>query len=150
MKQKSKAAAKTPSRRPKVAMNRSIIPPLELGDRSPIAPGTSKKSVTGSSKTRKKLDVGSPEESAVDPPIPAKEAASSAVRKKPTPPSTKTASKPRSKNVVASKKAKGQSNEKSAATSYSLGEESPVGSAVPIPSSTMYDRTRSKRKAAVE
>jgi hypothetical protein len=157
VKQKSKSAAKTPSRRPKVAMDRSIIPPSELGDRSPIAPSTSKKSAAGSSKTRKKLDIGSPEGSAVDPSIPVKEAVSSATRKKPAPSSTKTASKPRSKNVVASKKAKGPSVEKSVVTPSS-GEESPVesavpadrGSAAPIPSGTMYDRTRSKRKAAVE
>uniref|UniRef100_A0A2N9F9W3 Aminotransferase-like plant mobile domain-containing protein n=1 Tax=Fagus sylvatica TaxID=28930 RepID=A0A2N9F9W3_FAGSY len=116
----------------------------ELGDRSPIAPGTSKKFVAGSSKTRKKLDVGSPEGSAVDPPIPVKEAVSSATRKKPAPSSTKTASKPWSKNVVALKKAKGQSVEKSAVTPSS-GEESPVesavpadkGFAVPIPSNTI-------------
>jgi hypothetical protein len=43
VKQGSKSTAKTPSRRLKVTMNRSIIPPSELGDRSPVAPGTSKK-----------------------------------------------------------------------------------------------------------
>ena len=50
-KQKSKSAAKTPSRRPKLAMDRSIIPPSELAGRSPVAPGTSKKSAVGSSKS---------------------------------------------------------------------------------------------------
>ena len=158
VKQKSKFTTKTPSKRPKVAMNRSMILPSKLGDRSPIAPSTSKKSAVRTSKPRKKLYVGSPEESAVDPPIPSKEAVSFAVRKKPTPPPTKTASKPWNKNVVASKKAKGQSVEKSTATPSSPGEESPIGSAiptekgsaVPIPSGTMYDHTRSKRKATVE
>ncbi len=78
-KQKSKSAAKTPSRRPKVAMDRSIIPPSELAGRSPVAPGTSKKSAAGSSKSRKKAGVGSPGGSAVDPSIAAKEVAPSAV-----------------------------------------------------------------------
>jgi hypothetical protein len=155
-KQKSKSAAKTSSKRPKVAMDRSIIPPSELGGRSPVAPGTSKKSTAGTSKVQKKLVIGSQGESAEDTSIHSKEAESSAVRKKPASSSTKTESKPRSKNVVASKKVKGQSTQKSAATPPSSGEESPVefatptekGSAVPTPSSTMYARTRSKRKAA--
>jgi hypothetical protein len=158
VKQKSKSAAKTPSRRPKVAMNRSIIPPSELGDRSPIAPGTSKKSAAGSSKTRKKLNVGSPEGSAVDPSIPSKEAVSSAVRKKSTPPPAKAASKSQGKSATAPKKAKGKSVERFAVPTSSPDGESLVrsatptekGSAVPIPPGTMYDRTRSKRKAAVE
>ena len=152
VKQKSKSAAKTPSRRPKVAMNKSIIPPSELGDRSLITPGTSKKSVAGSSKTRKKLDVGSPEGSSVDPSIPSKEAVSSVVRKKSTPPPAKAAS------ATAPKKAKGKFIEKSAIPASSpdgaslVGSAMPAekGSAVPIPSGTMYDRTRSKRKAAIE
>ena len=55
VKQGSKSAAKTLSRRPKVVMNRSIIPPSELEDTSPVAPGTSKKSVAGSSKTHRSL-----------------------------------------------------------------------------------------------
>jgi hypothetical protein len=59
VKQKPKSAVKTPSKRPKVAMSRSMIPLSELGDRSPIAPGTSKKSAVETSKTQKKLDVGS-------------------------------------------------------------------------------------------
>ena len=74
-KQKSKSAAKTPSRRPKVAIDKSIIPPSELAGRSPVAPGTSKKSTAGSSMSRKKPKVGSPEGSAVDPPIAVKEVA---------------------------------------------------------------------------
>jgi hypothetical protein len=87
VKQKSKSAAKTPSKRPKVAMNMSMIPPSELGDRSPIAPGTSKKSAVKTSKAQKKLVVGSQGESAEDAPISSKETGSSAVRKKSTPPS---------------------------------------------------------------
>ena len=158
VKQKSKSAAKTPSKRRKVAMNMSMIPPSELGDRSPTAPSTSKKSAVKASKAQKKLVVGSQGESAENVSIPLQEAESSAVRKKPAPPSSKTTSKPRSKNVAASKKVKGQSTQKSAVTPPSSGEESPVesatpadkGLAAPIPPSTMYDRTRSKRKAAVE
>ena len=49
-KQKPKSAAKTSSKQPKVAMDMSIIPPSELGGRSPVAPGTSKKSTVGTSK----------------------------------------------------------------------------------------------------
>jgi hypothetical protein len=94
----------------------------------------------------------------VDPPIPSNETVSSTARKKPTPPPAKAASKSQSKNVVAPKKAKGKSVEKSAVTPSSPDEESLVGSAIPVekgsavlvPSGTMYDRTRSKRKAAVE
>jgi hypothetical protein len=52
--------------------------------------------------------------------------------------------------VIAPKKAKGKSIEKSAVTRSSPDEESMVESAAPILPSTMYDRTRSKRKAAVE
>jgi hypothetical protein len=39
VKQKSKSAVKTPSKRPKVVMNRSMASPSELGDRSLIVPG---------------------------------------------------------------------------------------------------------------
>ena len=73
VKQKSKFAVKTPSKWPKVAMNRSMASPSELGNRSPIVLGTSKKSATKTSKAQKKLDVESQEESAVDPPILPKE-----------------------------------------------------------------------------
>uniref|UniRef100_A0A2N9GHN1 Aminotransferase-like plant mobile domain-containing protein n=1 Tax=Fagus sylvatica TaxID=28930 RepID=A0A2N9GHN1_FAGSY len=67
------------------------------------------------------------------------------------------ASQPRSKSVAV-KKAKGKPTQKSAAAPPSSGEESPVESATPIekesavptPPSTMYGRTRSKRKAAEE
>jgi hypothetical protein len=138
-----------------------------LGNRSPIAPGASKKSAVETSKAQKKLDVESSEaqeESAVDPPILPKEtvAVSSIVQKKYTAPPTKTASKSKesqSKNVVASKKSKGKSVEKSMVSLSSPGKESVVvGSAIPIekgsailfPSRTVNDRTRSKRKAAVE
>uniref|UniRef100_A0A2N9ED07 Aminotransferase-like plant mobile domain-containing protein n=1 Tax=Fagus sylvatica TaxID=28930 RepID=A0A2N9ED07_FAGSY len=100
----------------------------ELGGRSLMAPGTSKKSAAGTSK------------------------------KKSAPSSTKTKSQPRSKSVAVSKKAKGKPTQKSAAAPPSSGEESPVESATPIekesavptPPSTMYGRTRSKRKAAEE
>uniref|UniRef100_A0A2N9EG59 Aminotransferase-like plant mobile domain-containing protein n=1 Tax=Fagus sylvatica TaxID=28930 RepID=A0A2N9EG59_FAGSY len=129
VKQKSKSTAKIPSKRPKVAMNRSMIPLSELSDRSPIAPGTLKKSAVETSKTQKKLDVGSQVESTVDPPIPLEETVSSAVRKKPTP--AKVASKSQGKNVAASKKAKGQSVGKSVVTHSSPNEESPVRSAIP-------------------
>ncbi len=130
VKQKSKPTTKTPSKRPKVAMNRSMIPFSELGDRSLIALGTLKKSAVETSKTQKKLDVGSQEESTVDPPIPLEETVSSVVRKKPTP--AKAVSKSQGKNVVASKKAKGQSVGKSAVTHSSPSEESPVRSAIPV------------------
>ena len=49
-KQKPKSVAKTSSKQPKVAMDMSIIPPSELRGRSPVAPGTSKKSTVGTSK----------------------------------------------------------------------------------------------------
>ena len=60
--------------------------------------------------------------------------------------------------MIAPKKAKGKSIEKSVVTRSSPDEESMVESATPaekgsaalILPSTMYDRTRSKRKAAVE
>jgi hypothetical protein len=157
-KQKPKSAAKTTSKRPKVAMDMSMIPPSELGGRSLMAPGTSKKSAVGTSKAQKKPAVGSLGKPAEDTSIPSKETESSAVRKKSAPSSTKTKSQPGSKNVAASKKAKGQPTQKSAAAPPSSGEESPVesatpiekGSAVPTPPSTMYGRTRSKRKAAEE
>jgi hypothetical protein len=123
-----------------------------------MAPGTSKKSAAGTSKSQKKPAVGSLGNPAEDTSIPSKETESSAVRKKSAPSSTKTKSQPRSKSVAASKKAKGKPTQKSAAAPPSSGEESPVesatpiekGSAVPTPPSTMYGRTRSKRKAAEE
>uniref|UniRef100_A0A2N9JA03 Aminotransferase-like plant mobile domain-containing protein n=1 Tax=Fagus sylvatica TaxID=28930 RepID=A0A2N9JA03_FAGSY len=157
-KQKPKSAAKTTSKRPKVAMDMSMIPPSELGGRSLMAPGTSKKSAVGTSKAQKKPAVGSLGKPAEDTSIPSKETESSAVRKKSAPSSTKTKSQPGSKNVAASKKAKGKPTQKSAAAPPSSGEESPVESATPIekesavptPPSTMYGRTRSKRKAAEE
>ena len=71
----------------------SMIPPSELGDRSPIAPGTSKKSAVKTSNAQKKLVVGSQGESAEDAPISSKETGSSAVRKKSTPPSVKASNK---------------------------------------------------------
>jgi hypothetical protein len=57
VKQKSKSVFKTPSKRPKVAMNRSMASPSELGNRSSIALGTSKESAVETSKAQKKLDV---------------------------------------------------------------------------------------------
>ncbi len=39
---KSKSASKTPSRRPKVAMDRSMTSPSKLGERSAIVPGAAK------------------------------------------------------------------------------------------------------------
>ncbi len=95
----------------------------------------------------------------MDPPILPKEtvAVSSIVQKKSTAPSTKTTSKSQSKNVATPKNSKGKSVEKSAVPPSSPRKESSVvgsaipvekGSAIPAPSSTMYDRTRSKRKAA--
>ncbi len=58
--------------------------------------------------------------------------------------------------MVAPKKSKGKSVEKSVVPPSSPDKESLVGSTIPIkkgsaisvPSGTMYDRTRSKRKAA--
>jgi hypothetical protein len=165
-KQKSKSTAKTPSRRPKVAMDRSIIPPSELAGRSPVAPGTSKKSAAGSSKSRKKPKVGSPEGSAVDPSIAVKEVAPSAVQEKSTPPLVKAVSESPGKSVAPPKRVKGKTVGKSAAPASSLERESLVGpaiplkegsavsteegSAVPVSPGTKYNRTRSKRKAAVE
>uniref|UniRef100_A0A2N9J1V2 Aminotransferase-like plant mobile domain-containing protein n=1 Tax=Fagus sylvatica TaxID=28930 RepID=A0A2N9J1V2_FAGSY len=165
-KQKSKYAAKTPSRRPKVAMDRSIIPPSELAGRSPVAPGTSKKSAAESSKSRKKPEVGSPEGSAVDPSIAVKEVAPSAVQEKSTPPPVKVVSESPGKSVAPPKKAKGKTVGKSATLASSPERESLVGpaitikegsavsveeeSAIPVPPGTMYNRTRSKRKAAAE
>ena len=157
-KQKPKSAAKTSSRRPKVAMDRSIIPPSELGDRSPIAPGTSKKSAVRTSKSRKKLNVGSPEEPVIDPPIPLRETVSYVVQEKSTPIPAKVASKSRGKSAAVPKKAKGKPVERSADTPSSPDGESPVvsaipaeeGSAIPVSSSTICGRTRSKRKAAMD
>uniref|UniRef100_A0A2N9H9K0 Aminotransferase-like plant mobile domain-containing protein n=1 Tax=Fagus sylvatica TaxID=28930 RepID=A0A2N9H9K0_FAGSY len=131
-KQKPKSAAKTTSKRPKVAMDMSMIPPSELGGRSLMAPGTSKKSAAGTSKSQKKPAVGSLGNPTEDTSIPSKE----------TEPSALKASLLRSLRLAPP----------------SSGEESPVesatpiekGSAVPTPPSTMYGRTRSKRKAAEE
>jgi hypothetical protein len=147
-------------------MDRSIIPPSELVGRSSVAFGTSKKFAAGSSKTRKKLGVGSLEGSAADPPIPVKEVAPSAVQEKSTPPPVKAAGKSQVKSVAAPKRAKGKTVEKSAAPASSPERESLVGlaipaeegsavpvkegSAVPIPPGTIYNRTRSNRKAVVE
>uniref|UniRef100_A0A2N9GIS5 Aminotransferase-like plant mobile domain-containing protein n=1 Tax=Fagus sylvatica TaxID=28930 RepID=A0A2N9GIS5_FAGSY len=122
-KQKPKSAAKTSSKRPKVAMDMSMIPPSELGDRALMAPETE----------------------------------SSAIQEKSAPPSTKAKSQPRSKSVAV-KKAKSKPTQKSAVAPPSSGEEPPAESATPIekesavptPPSTMYGRTRSKRKAAEE
>jgi hypothetical protein len=122
-----------------------------------MAPGTSKKSAAGTSKSQKKLAVGSQGNPAEDTSIPSKETESSAVQEKSAPPSTKAKSQPRSKSVAV-KKAKGKPTQKSAVAPPSSGEESPVESATPIekesavptPPSTMYGRTRSKRKAAEE
>ena len=75
-KQKPKSAAKTFSKRPKVAMDMSIIPPSKLGGRSPVAPGTSKKSAVGTSKAQKKLVVGSQGKPTEDTSIPSKETCS--------------------------------------------------------------------------
>uniref|UniRef100_A0A2N9H4X2 Aminotransferase-like plant mobile domain-containing protein n=1 Tax=Fagus sylvatica TaxID=28930 RepID=A0A2N9H4X2_FAGSY len=93
-------------------------------ERSLMAPGTSKKSAVGTSKSQKKPAVGSLVNPTEDTSIPSKETESSA----------------------------------STAAPPSSGEESPVESATPIekesavptPPSTMYGRTRSKRKAAEE
>ena len=71
----------------------SMIPPSELGDRSPIAPGTSKKSAVKTSKAQKKLVVGSQGESTEDAPISSKETRSSAIRKKSTRPFVKAGNK---------------------------------------------------------
>ena len=160
VKQRSKSTAKTPSRRPKVAMDRSIIPPSELAGRSPVAPGTSKKSAAGSSKSRKKPKVGSPEGSAVDPSIAVKEVAPSAIQEKSTPPPVKAMTESSGKSVAPPKRAKGKTVGKSAAPASSPERESLVvpgsavsaeeGSAVPVPPGTMYNRTSSKRKAAAE
>jgi hypothetical protein len=157
-KQKPKSAAKTTSKRPKVAMDMSMIPPSELGGRPLMAPGTSKKkSAAGTSKSQKKPAVGSLVNPTEDTSLPSKETESSAVQEKSAPPSTKAKSQPRSKSVAV-KKAKGKPTQKSAVAPPSSGEESPVESATPIekesavptPPSTMYGRTRSKRKAAEE
>ena len=154
-KQKPKSAAKTSSKRPKVAMDMSMIPPSELGGRSLMAPGTSKKSAAGTSKSLKKPAVGPLVNPTEDTSLPSKETESSAVQEKSASPSTNVKSQPRSKSVAV-KKAKGKPTKNSAVAPPSSGEESPVESATPIekesaiptPPSTMYGRTRSKRKAA--
>uniref|UniRef100_A0A2N9EIL7 Aminotransferase-like plant mobile domain-containing protein n=1 Tax=Fagus sylvatica TaxID=28930 RepID=A0A2N9EIL7_FAGSY len=102
---------------------------------------------------------------AVDPPVdptedtslPSKETESSAIQEESAPPSTKAKSQPRSKSVAV-KKAKSKPTRKSAVAPPSSSEEpaaesaTPVEkeSAVPTPPSTIYDRTRSKRKAVEE
>jgi hypothetical protein len=157
-KQKPKSAAKTSSKRPKVAMDMSMIPPSELGGRPLMAPGTSKKkSAAGTSKSQKKPAVDPPVDPTEDTSPPSKETESSAIQEKSAPPSTKAKSQPRSKSVAV-KKAKSKPTQKSTVAPPSSGEEPPAESATPIekesavptPSSTMYGRTRSKRKAAEE
>jgi hypothetical protein len=157
-KQKPKSAAKTSSKRPKVAMDMSMIPPSELGGRPLMAPGTSKKkSAAGTSKSQKKPAVDPPVDPTEDTSPPSKETESSAIQEKSAPPSTKAKSQPRSKSVAV-KKAKSKPTQKSAVAPPSSGEEPPAESATPIekesavptPPSTMYGRTRSKRKAAEE
>uniref|UniRef100_A0A2N9HMF7 Aminotransferase-like plant mobile domain-containing protein n=1 Tax=Fagus sylvatica TaxID=28930 RepID=A0A2N9HMF7_FAGSY len=128
-KQKPKSAAKASSKRPKVAMDMSMIPPSELGDRALMAPGTSKKKQSAAGASKRNLPL-----------LP-----------------TKAKSQPRSKSVAV-KKAKSKPTRKSAVAPPSSSEEpaaesaTPVGkeSAVPTPPSTIYDRTRSKRKAVEE
>uniref|UniRef100_A0A2N9HIE7 Aminotransferase-like plant mobile domain-containing protein n=1 Tax=Fagus sylvatica TaxID=28930 RepID=A0A2N9HIE7_FAGSY len=128
-KQKPKSAAKASSKRPKVAMDMSMIPPSELGDRALMAPGTSKKKQSAAGASKRNL--------------------------LPTP--TKAKSQPRSKSVAV-KKAKSKPTRKSAVAPPSSSEEpaaesaTPVEkeSAIPTPPSTIYDRTRSKRKAVAE
>uniref|UniRef100_A0A2N9GKF6 Aminotransferase-like plant mobile domain-containing protein n=1 Tax=Fagus sylvatica TaxID=28930 RepID=A0A2N9GKF6_FAGSY len=157
-KQKPKSAAKTSSKRPKVAMDMSMIPPSELGGRALMAPGTSKKkSAAGTSKSQKKSAVDPPVDPTEDTSPPSKETESSAIQEKSAPPSTKAKSQPRSKSVAV-KKAKSKPTQKSAVAPPSSSEEpaaesaTPIEkeSAVPTPPSTMYGRTRSKRKAAEE
>uniref|UniRef100_A0A2N9HJ25 Aminotransferase-like plant mobile domain-containing protein n=1 Tax=Fagus sylvatica TaxID=28930 RepID=A0A2N9HJ25_FAGSY len=128
-KQKPKSAAKASSKRPKVAMDMSMIPPSELGDRALMAPGTSKKKKSAAGASKRNLPL-----------LP-----------------TKAKSQPRSKSVAV-KKAKSKPTRKSAVAPPSSSEEpaaesaTPVEkeSAVPTPPSTIYDRTRSKRKAVEE
>uniref|UniRef100_A0A2N9IFN7 Aminotransferase-like plant mobile domain-containing protein n=1 Tax=Fagus sylvatica TaxID=28930 RepID=A0A2N9IFN7_FAGSY len=158
-KQKPKSAAKASSKRPKVAMDMSMIPPSELGDRALMAPGTSKKkqSAAGASKSQKKSAVDPPVDPSEDTSLPSKETESSAIQEESAPPSTKAKSQPRSKSVAV-KKAKSKPTRKSAVAPPSSSEEpaaesaTPVEkeSAVPTPPSTIYDRTRSKRKAVEE
>uniref|UniRef100_A0A2N9E6W1 Aminotransferase-like plant mobile domain-containing protein n=1 Tax=Fagus sylvatica TaxID=28930 RepID=A0A2N9E6W1_FAGSY len=133
-KQKPKSAAKTSSKRPKVAMDMSMIPPSELGGRALMAPGTSKKkSAAGTSKSQKKSAVDPPVDPTEDTSPPSKETESSAIQEKSAPPSTKAKSQPRMKSLAAE-------------SATPIEKES----AVPTPPSTMYGRTRSKRKAAEE
>uniref|UniRef100_A0A2N9IES6 Aminotransferase-like plant mobile domain-containing protein n=1 Tax=Fagus sylvatica TaxID=28930 RepID=A0A2N9IES6_FAGSY len=158
-KQKPKSAAKASSKRPKVAMDMSMIPPSELGDRALMAPGTSKKkqSAAGASKSQKKSAVDPPVDPSEDTSLPSKETESSAIQEESAPPSTKAKSQPRSKSVAV-KKAKSKPTRKSAVAPPSSSEEpaaesaTPVEkeSAIPTPPSTIYDRTRSKRKAVEE
>jgi hypothetical protein len=158
-KQKPKSEAKASSKRPKVAMDMSMIPPSELGGRALMAPGTSKKkkSAAGTSKSQKKPAVDPPVDPTEDTSPPSRETESSAIQEKSAPPSTKAKSKPRSKSVAV-KKAKSKPTRKSAVAPPSSSEEpaaefaTPVEkeSAVPTPPSTIYDRTRSKRKTVEE
>uniref|UniRef100_A0A2N9HAB7 Aminotransferase-like plant mobile domain-containing protein n=1 Tax=Fagus sylvatica TaxID=28930 RepID=A0A2N9HAB7_FAGSY len=125
----------------KVNSNKSGPPPTTVKQKSksavPNSSWTSKKSAAETSKAQKRLDVESQEESAVDPLILPKKTVvvSSVVQKKSTPPSTKTAIPPSSPDKESL-----------------VGSTIPIkkGSAISVPSGTMYDRTRSKRKAAVE
>jgi hypothetical protein len=158
-KQKPKSAAKASSKRPKVAMDMSMIPPSELGDRALMAPGTSKKkqSAAGASKSQKKSAVDPPVDPTEDTSLPSKETESPAIQEESAPTPTKAKSQPRSKSVAV-KKAKSKPTRKSAVAPPSSSEEpaaesaTPVEkeSAIPTPPSTIYDRTRSKRKAVEE
>uniref|UniRef100_A0A2N9FWF7 Aminotransferase-like plant mobile domain-containing protein n=1 Tax=Fagus sylvatica TaxID=28930 RepID=A0A2N9FWF7_FAGSY len=130
----------------------------ELGGRALMAPGTSKKkSAAGTSKSQKKPALDPPVDPTKDTSPPSKETESSAIQEKSAPPSTKAKSQPRSKSVAV-KKAKSKPTQKSAVAPPSSSEEpaaesaTPIEkeSAVPTPPSTMYGRTRSKRKAAEE
>uniref|UniRef100_A0A2N9EQH2 Aminotransferase-like plant mobile domain-containing protein n=1 Tax=Fagus sylvatica TaxID=28930 RepID=A0A2N9EQH2_FAGSY len=101
----------------------------ELGGRSLMAPGTSKKSAAGTSKSQKKPAVGSLVNPTEDTSIPSKETESSAVQEEIC--------------LLLLPKANLGSPVESATP---IEKES----AVPTPPSTMYGRTRSKRKAAEE
>jgi hypothetical protein len=140
-------------------MDMSMIPPSELGDRALMAPGTSKKkkSAAGASKSQKKPAVDPPADPTEDTSLPSKETEFSAIQEESALTPTKAKSQPRSKSVAV-KKAKSKPTRKSAVAPPSLSEgpaaesATPVGkeSAVPTPPSTIYDRTRSKRKAVEE
>uniref|UniRef100_A0A2N9HMI2 Aminotransferase-like plant mobile domain-containing protein n=1 Tax=Fagus sylvatica TaxID=28930 RepID=A0A2N9HMI2_FAGSY len=135
------------------------------GASSPAASKQKPKSAAKTSSKRPKGLLSLKRNPAVDPPVdptedtspPSKETESSAIQEKSAPPSTKAKSQPRSKSVAV-KKAKSKPTQKSAVAPPSSSEEpaaesaTPIEkeSAVPTPPSTMYGRTRSKRKAAEE